>query len=139
MVTDLDDMMHASSDYKYLLSNTKIWVEEEDIVGNIKHLIDGGYKVYITTDHGNVDASAYKKLDYRDALGANLSYRHITLPAEADKGIFEAEYAGHLVQVDKTSRTYYASEKEAFMNKGKCVTHGGSHWLEVLIPFITIL
>ena len=139
VVTDLDDMMHASSDYKYLLSNTKIWVEEEDIVGNIKHLIDGGYKVYITTDHGNVDASAYKKLDYRDALGANLSYRHITLPAEADKGIFEAEYAGHLVHVDKTSRTYYASEKEAFMNKGKCVTHGGSHWLEVLIPFITIL
>ena len=139
VVTDLDDMMHSSSDYKYLLSNTKIWVEEEDIVGNIKHLIDGGYKVYITTDHGNVDASAYKKLDYRDALGANLSYRHITLPAEADKGIFEAEYAGHLVQVDKTSRTYYASEKEAFMNKGKCVTHGGSHWLEVLIPFITIL
>lgn len=138
VVTDLDDMMHASSDYKYLLSNTKIWVEEEEIVGNIKHLIDGGYKVYITTDHGNIDATAYKKLDYRDALGANLSYRHITLPEEANNAIFEAEYAGHIEQVDSTSKTYYANGKEAFTNKGKCVTHGGAHWLEVLIPFITI-
>ena len=42
VVTDLDDMMHASSDYKYLLSNTKIWVEEDEIVGNIKHLVDRG-------------------------------------------------------------------------------------------------
>lgn len=138
VVTDIDDMMHASSDYKYLLSNTKIWVEEEEIVGNIKHLIDGGYKVYITTDHGNIDALAYKKLDYRDTLGANLSYRHITLPEEANKAIFEAEYAGHIKQVDPSSKTFYANGKEAFMNKGKCVTHGGTHWLEVLIPFITI-
>lgn len=138
VVTDLDDIMHASSDYKYLLSSTKIWVEEDEIVKNIKHLIDGGYKVYITTDHGNIDASAYKKLDYRDALGANLSYRHITLPEEANKAIFEEEYTGHIEQVDPLSKTYYASRKEAFMNKGKCVTHGGVHWLEVLIPFITI-
>lgn len=138
VVTDLDDIMHASSDYKYLLSSTKIWVEEDEIVGNIKHLIDGGYKVYITTDHGNIDASAYKKLDYRDVLGAKMSYRHITLPEEANKAIFEAEYAGHIEQVDSLSKTYYASGKEAFMNKGKCVTHGGTHWLEVLIPFITI-
>lgn len=138
VVVDLDEKMHASDNFMYLYDATKRWVAEEEIVGNIRHLIDGGYKVYITTDHGNIEASAYRKLDSRDKLGANLSLRHITLPAEADKAIFEAQYDGHLVQVDSASKTYYAKDKEAFTSKERCVTHGGAHWLEVLIPFITI-
>ncbi len=134
----LDEMMHASQDYRYLYANTKVWVDEDEVIENFKHLLDGGYKVFITTDHGNVDATAYRKLDSRDSLGANLSLRHITLPKEADKRLFETEYAGHIEQVDVSSRTYYAKGKEAFINSGKCVTHGGVHWLEVLIPFITL-
>ncbi len=138
VAVELDSMMHSSANYKYLYSNTKIWIEDEEIVANIKHLMDGGYKVFITTDHGNIETTAYKKLDQRDKLGADLSLRHITLPDAADKGLFEAEYDGHIVQVDSESKTYYAAGKEAFMNAGKCVTHGGAHWLEVLIPFITL-
>ena len=138
VVVDLDEKMHASDNYMYLYDATKRWVAEEEIVGNIRHLIDGGYKVYITTDHGNIEATAYRNLDSRDKIGASRSLRHITLPEEADKAIFEAQYEGHLVQVDPASKTYYAKEKEAFTSKERCVTHGGAHWLEVLIPFITI-
>lgn len=138
VVVDLDEKMHASDNYMYLYDATKRWVAEEEIVGNIRHLIDGGYKVYITTDHGNIEATAYRNLDSRDKIGASRSLRHITLPKEADKAIFEAQYEGHLVQVVPASKTYYAKEKEAFSSKERCVTHGGAHWLEVLIPFITI-
>ncbi len=138
VVVDLDEKMHASDNYMYLYDATKRWVAEEEIVGNIRHLIDGGYKVYITTDHGNIEATAYRNLDSRDKIGASRSLRHITLPKEADKAIFEAQYEGHLVQVAPASKTYYAKEKEAFTSKERCVTHGGAHWLEVLIPFITI-
>ena len=138
VAVELDNMMHSSANYKYLYSNTKNWIDEEEIVANIRHLLDGGYKVFIITDHGNIDTTAYKKLDQRDKLGADLSLRHITLPDAADKGLFEAEYGEHFVQVDSDSKTYYARGKEAFMNSGKCVTHGGAHWLEVLIPFITL-
>lgn len=138
IVTDLDDKMHASDDYMYLYDNTKRWVKEKSIIQNIRHLIDGGFKIYITTDHGNIETTGYRKLDNRDKIGADISLRHITLPKEADKGIFEAQYEGHLFQIDKDSRTYYAIDKEAFTSKDKCVTHGGTHWLEVLIPFITI-
>ncbi len=138
VAVELDNMMHSSANYTYLHSNTKNWIEEEEIIANIKHLLDGGYKVFITTDHGNIDATAYKKLGQRDKLGADLSLRHITLPNAADKGLFKAEYGEHVVQVDSDSKTYYARGKEAFMNSGKCVTHGGTHWLEVLIPFIKL-
>lgn len=138
VVVDLDEKMHSSDNFMYLYDTTKRWVEEEEVLGNIRHLIERGFKVYITTDHGNIETTAYRKLDSRDKLGANLSLRHITLPKEADKAIFEAQYEGHLVQVDSTSKTYYACEKEAFTSEERCVTHGGAHWLEVLIPFITI-
>ena len=138
VVVDLDNKMHASDNYMYLYDNTKRWVEEKELLQNIQHLIERGFKVYITTDHGNIETKAYKKLDSRDKLGANLSYRHITLPDIADKGMFEKDYEGHLVQIDKESRTYYAIDKESFTSKERCVTHGGTHWLEVLIPFITI-
>lgn len=87
VVVDLDEKMHASDNYMYLYDATKRWVAEEEIVGNIRHLIDGGYKVYITTDHGNIEATAYRNLDSRDKIGASRSLRHITLPEEADKAI----------------------------------------------------
>lgn len=138
VVVDLDDKMHASDNFMYLYDNTKRWVNEPEIIGNIKHLIDRGYKVYITTDHGNIETTAYKKLDYRDKLGADLSLRHIILPEQAEKSVFESQYEGHLQQLDKSSKTYFAKDKEAFTTKERCVTHGGTHWLEVLIPFITI-
>ncbi len=135
---DLDEKMHASEDYMYLYDSTKRWVGSEEVVENFRHLLSKGYKVYITTDHGNVETRAYKRLDSRDKLGADLSNRHITIPDEADKGIFESQYEGHILQVDSTSRTYYAVGNEAFSSEKKMVTHGGTHWLEVLIPFITI-
>lgn len=138
VVTDLDDMMHGSLDYKYLYANTKVWVNEPVFINNIKRLLDSGYKVYITTDHGNVETTSYRRLDGRDKLGADLSLRHITINESLDKEIFESSYEGHIEQLSSRDRTYYAVGNEAFMNGGKCVTHGGLHFLEVLIPFITI-
>lgn len=138
VVVDLDEKMHASDDFMYLYDNTRRWVKEKGIIQNIRHLVEGGYKIFITTDHGNIETTGYRNLDNRDKIGADISRRHITLPKEADKGIFEAQYEGHLVQIDPSSKTYYAKEKEAFTSEDQCVTHGGPHWFEVLIPFITI-
>ena len=139
VLTDLDEKMHASDNFYYLFDSTKRWVEDEQFLENIQLLLNLGFKIYITTDHGNIETVPYKRLAGSDKLGANnISNRHITLPEEADKALFEAEYAGHLLQIDETGRTYYAIGQEALSNKNSGVTHGGTHWLEVLIPFITV-
>lgn len=138
VVTDLDDMMHASFDYKYLYANTKTWIEEGYLLCNIKYLIDNGFKVYITTDHGNIETKGYKRLDGRDKVGADLSKRHIIINDDIDRNVFESSYIGHLEQLNKDSRIYYAVGEESFTSGSRCVTHGGLHFLEVLIPFITI-
>lgn len=138
VVTDLDDMMHVSFDYKYLYANTRTWIEEGYLLRNIRYLIDLGFKVYITTDHGNIETKGYKRLDARDKIGADLSKRHIIINDDIDRSVFESSYVGHLEQLDKDSRTYYAVGEESFTSGSRCVTHGGLHFLEVLIPFITI-
>ena len=134
---DLDEKMHSSDNFYYLYDATKRWVREEQILKNIKHLVDGGYKVFITTDHGNIAATPYRRISAQSKLGANLSLRHITIPLEASKDLFEREHTGHLQQLEPASRTYYAIGDERF-DADYGVTHGGLHFLEVLIPFITI-
>lgn len=137
--TDLDEKMHSSDNFYYLYDDTKRWLADKTFLNNIKQLLDLDFKIYITTDHGNIETKPYRRLDGSDKLGANnLSLRHITLPEEADRTLFENEYGEHLMQIDEKSRTYYAVGKETFANKNVGVTHGGSHWLEVLVPFITI-
>jgi len=137
--TDLDEKMHASENFYYLYDNTKRWVDDKYFLENIKQLLDLGFTLYITTDHGNIETTPYRRLDVSDKLGANnISLRHITLPEEADKALFEAQYEDHFVQIDENSKTYFTIGKETFTNKNAGVTHGGTHWLEVLVPFITV-
>lgn len=133
----LDEIMHSSRNFYYLYDATKRWVREERLLKNIQHLHDRGYKIFLTTDHGNIAAAPYRKLPGQNKLNANFSLRHIIIPPEADKALFEKEHPGHLWQIDHKSSTYFAAGNECF-NSEACVTHGGSHWLEVLIPFITI-
>ena len=134
---DLDEMMHSAKNYKYLYDSTKRWVEEDTLIQNIQYLIDKGFTVYITTDHGNIETKPYKRIAASDKIGANISLRHVVLPSLADKSFFEQQHEGHFLQIDNQSRTYYPVDREAF-NSEPCVTHGGTHWLEVLIPFITV-
>ncbi|MCD8295759.1 MAG: PglZ domain-containing protein [Clostridia bacterium] len=138
VTVSLDEKMHASDNYMYLYDNTRRWLKEGELTDNVRRLLNAGYKVFITTDHGNIEGVGYRTLDNRDRLDAWLSYRHITLNDYLDRNIFEEQYVGHLQQIDENSRTYYAVGTETFSGKPRCVTHGGPHFLEVLIPFITI-
>ena len=134
--TDLDEMMHNSKNYKYLYSLTDIWVKEESTLSQIKHLLDSGYKVFITTDHGNIEGEKYKRLCQREKLGATHSLRHIHIAPEADEMLFANDHREQVIKI-ANNRTFYPRGRKVFHHED-CVTHGGTHWLEVLVPFITI-
>ena len=129
-------MMHNSKNYKYLYYNTSVWVNEKSTIAQIQRLLEHGYKVYITTDHGNIEGVPYKKLCTQEKLGATYSLRHISVSSAMDKGLFKEEHSGHLTQIARNN-TFHPIGREIF-HTDECVTHGGTHWLEVLIPFITI-
>ena len=135
---DIDKSLHNIFDYMYLYDFTRRWLDDESLVDDIINLVADGYRVYITSDHGNVETTPYRVLSQSDKVGAMHDNRYITLAAEADKAMFEQNYAGHVSQIDANSRTYFAVNREIFASTERKVTHGGTHWLEVFVPFITI-
>ena len=137
VTVELDKMMHAATNYMYLYDDTKRWVEDGQLLAIVQRLLDNGFTVYITTDHGNIEPGSNVSLASYFKTGANYSGRHITLHPAANKQLFAEENQGLVTQVDASSRTFYPVDRDIFSREGH-VTHGGSHWLEVIIPFITI-
>lgn len=136
--TDLDDMMHSANNYKYLYDDTVRWVKDSSIIGDVQNLLAAGFKVFLTTDHGNVETNPYRALSTTYKAGAVYDCRYITLPEYADLNNFEEEYSGHIQRPFTSERTYYAVDRELFSQQDNVITHGGTHFLEVVIPFFTI-
>lgn len=142
VLKDLDEKMHASTDYKDLLSLTEHWIERSNISEIVAELLSQGFKIFLTTDHGNIQAKGWRGLKGREKLGTNKSgsrsQRHLEYSEQwlADEFIQNnPEIAENIFQEDNA---IYFKNDYSFSNDDVLVTHGGSHLLEVLIPFIEI-
>ena len=131
-------MMHSANNFKYLYDDTMRWVKDSSIVSDIQKLLANGFKVFITSDHGNIETSPFRAFSQADKAGAISDRRYITLSEHADAAQFEQSYFGHIQKLFEDERTYYAVDREIFSSQTDIVTHGGSHFLEVIIPFFTI-
>ncbi len=139
VTVDLDEKMHASDDFRYLHAATEIWVKEPAILDAVGDLLQAGFTIYITTDHGNTETHPTHALTQGEKVGSpSFSKRHITLAPQANRSLFEADHTGDIMQIDINSRTYYPKGDGTFTNHPAGVTHGGTHFLEVLIPFIKL-
>jgi hypothetical protein len=108
----------------------------------LKTLDKLGFKIFLTTDHGNIEATGWRGIKGREKLGTNKSgsrsQRHIEYSEQwlTDEFIHANEELKDVIRVDE--HTIYFTNDLSFSNEQSLVTHGGSHLLEVLIPFIEI-
>ena len=65
--------MHHSNDYKMLKNLTLDWLERSEITTVIKELLEQEYKIFLTTDHGNIQAKGWRRLQGKEKLGTNKS------------------------------------------------------------------
>ena len=133
---DLDDKMHSSTDYIDLLMLTKNWIERSKIIQVVEELISKGFTVFLTSDHGNIQAKGWRGLQGREKLGTNKSgsrsERHIEYSEKWLSDEFmenNPEIEGSVVMEDQA---IYFKTDLSFSNKDSLVTHGGAHLLEVL-------
>ena len=139
VTVEMDEKMHASTDYQDLLSLTENWCPR--IVEKIKAMKSAGFTVYLTTDHGSVLSHGWRPLT---------QVEKVFLYKDGSRG------ARHLIykDIDEQQRFYNSNsdlpmlrhenwltirDDRCFANEYKdMITHGGSHFLEVVIPFIII-
>jgi hypothetical protein len=139
VANDLDELMHGvlMGDEQLYLS-TKQWAEKELLSSLLINLKKAGYKIFITTDHGNIEANGIRSLRLNEKFGAlSRSKRHIRFANETLKNEFLNNNSNLPVGVKDLS--VYLKDKSAFVTeKDRLITHGGSHFWEVIIPFIEI-
>lgn len=142
VLKDLDDKMHSSTDYADLLMLTNNWIERSKIAQIVDELISKGFTVFITSDHGNIQAKGWRGLQGREKLGTNKSgsrsERHIEYSEKWLSDEFMANNPEMGDSVVMEEQAIYFKTDLSFSNKESLVTHGGSHLLEVLIPFLEI-
>lgn len=138
----LDDKMHSSSDYADLYGLTKNWIERSGITMLVNDLLLNRYTVFITTDHGNIQARGWRNLQAREKLGTNKSGSRSQRHLEYSDSWLAKDFLEHNAEIKNDLSTdeqsIYFSSDLSFSEKESLVSHGGSHILEVLIPFISL-
>lgn len=139
---DLDTKMHSSTDYKDLKSLTEHWINRSGIIQAIETIKEQGFQIFITSDHGNVEAKGFLRLKGRDKLGTNKSGSRSERHLEYSEEWLAEEFLNNNPEVEneisREKNTLYLKNDKSFSNKPMLVSHGGSHLFEVLIPFIKI-
>jgi hypothetical protein len=142
VITELDNHMHGASDLGMLRVTTKYLFQKKTITKLINDLTYNGFTIYLTADHGNIQAKGYGALKDKEKLGTNQSgsrsERHLEYSKPELAYYFLKNNPELNGQVVNDSRVIYMSTDLAFSRDKNTVTHGGSHILEVIIPFIEL-
>ena len=135
----LDDVMHHLPGNKDLFDVTENWAH--DAAKSIIELHKQGFTVYITTDHGNVYSYGWRNLlpEEKTYLYKNESRGKRHLMYQDNQAMFN--FVDSNIEISKELLVH---DKWIVWRTAKCfdsqdiITHGGAHFLEVVIPFITI-
>jgi hypothetical protein len=136
VTNDLDELMHGTFIGNIQLKqNTELWLEKSSFIKRISSLMQQNYRIFITTDHGSVEARGIKNLKLKDKVGSiSRSKRHIHFTNENMLANFREQNL--TVDFGVKDLSVFLKNTDAFTTENtSVVTHGGSHFWEILIPF----
>lgn len=142
IVNDIDDMVHGQKQGRLgMYQDVNLWAKEGKLLRLIDSLLQRGFKVYLTADHGNTLCTGGGGIKRTGVETETKSRRMIVLKDFAD------------VSDELATRTfvypgYYCNRKfqyrickgrTSFDNKNEIVmTHGGISLEEVVVPFVEV-
>ena len=140
VTVEMDEKMHSSSDYKDLCSLTENWCPR--ITEKIEAIINAGYTLYLTTDHGSVLSHGWRSLTpvekvflYKDG---SRGMRHLIYNNKDEEERFYKENSD--IPMIKHDNWMSIRDNSCFAKDNTTmITHGGSHFLEMVVPLIKIL
>lgn len=143
IVDMVDEIVHgAVLGKRGIASQIETWCESGFVDKLLSLLLDKGFHVYLTADHGNVDAIGQGRPNQGVApelRGERVrTYRSETLACEsaaANPNTYRLDVAG----LPANFMTLFAGGRAAFMQQGEpAVVHGGISVEELLVPFVKI-
>ncbi|MCQ2258860.1 MAG: PglZ domain-containing protein [Bacteroidaceae bacterium] len=139
VTVEMDEKMHSSTDYKDLYSLTENWCSR--IIEQVGTIINSGYTIYLTTDHGSVLSQGWRPLTqiekvflYKDG---SRGMRHLIYNNRDEQERFYKENSDLSMIMHDNWMSIRNDSCFAKENKS-VITHGGSHFMEMIVPFIKI-
>jgi hypothetical protein len=142
VVDMIDELVHGAMLGKRGLSGQiREWCETGFVKKLLNLLISHGFQVYVTADHGNVDADGIGRLNQgviSEVKGERVrTYRNETLAGSVPADIDAFAFGGPGLPPDFLP--LYASGRGAFVPIGQqVVAHGGMSVEELIVPFVKI-
>lgn len=144
VVGTIDQMLHgAVTGTDGLHASVRHWAQRQALAKLVTTLVDAGFNVTITADHGNVEGHGVGKPN----VGATAEQRgervHV-FRDELTRSSVASQYPGTIrwdgVGLPEDFLPLIAPEHCAFIAEGKrTVAHGGACLEEVVVPFVQIL
>jgi hypothetical protein len=142
VVDMIDEIVHgAMLGKRGVAGQIREWCDTGFIEKLFLMLSKHGYQIYLTADHGNVDAEGIGRLSQgvvSELKGERVrAYRSEDLASSVPPEIDAFQFGGPGLPTDFLP--LYASERGAFVPKGnKIVAHGGMALEELIVPFVKI-
>jgi len=142
VINTIDEKMHsASGGTKDLLGQIQDWTINSKFFDFIEKLIKSGFEVYLTSDHGNIEAKGIgePKGDFSQERGRRVRiYSNEESLNNASKKINESKIWWPNM-AGSEHHFLLALDKKAFSKENELVvTHGGTSIEEVIVPFVKL-
>ena len=143
VVDTVDELLHGELfGKKGLVGRIKHWLDLGEWDRLVSALIDAGYRIYVTADHGNVDVVGMGRPS-EGSIAEERGERVRIYDSEALRQKSSATIAGSRVLqpggLPETYKPLFAPHGRAFIPDGRhAVVHGGTSLEEVIVPFVRI-
>ena len=136
---EMDKKMHSSTDYRDLLSLTENWCHR--ITEKIQTVLQAGFHLYLTTDHGSTLSYGWRPISQVEAVflykDGSRGRRHLIYNSKEELERFYNQNKAHPLL--KHDNWLAIKDNSCFAKEGEImITHGGCHFMEVVIPFVKL-
>lgn len=143
VINVIDQFMHgATQGLQSVQSELETWLRSKYLTYFLEDLMDEGFEVYLTSDHGNVECIGRGRIGQgvtvntkgeRARVYNSLNIRNQTSIDYQDTIVWNN------TSLPNDYHVLLADRNDAFVPKNKkIVTHGGIHLEEVIVPFIKV-
>ncbi len=142
VINIVDDLMHAElQGLSGMQQGLTAWVKTGKLQAMLQMLVDRGYSVFMTSDHGNTSAIAQGRYANAGVVAEPASRRAILYDSSFDARELDKfthfRYAGTYLPEGYTA--YLFEDGTCYGEKGKeYITHGGMTIEEAVVPFVRI-
>ena len=142
IINDIDDMVHGQRQGRMgMYNDVTLWAKQGKLQDLILRLLNKGFRVYLTADHGNTHCIGNGSIKKLGVETETKSKRMVVLKdfADVSEELKERTFAYPGYYMNKSYQYRICKGRTSFDNKNEDVmTHGGISLEEVIVPFVEV-